>query len=67
MAAKRPQLRIDANDEIVTMTKSVAYRKGTTQNEFVLNLIATYGGNKELKKLIETYLAKRSSRGRPEK
>lgn len=66
MTAERPQFRIDASAAVKNRAKAIAYSKGLSLNEFVLQALAN-SGDKELAKLIEKDLGERQQRGRPQK
>lgn len=66
MATNRPQLRIDASDDIRNRAKAVAYSRGLSLTEFVLQALSK-ANDKELTKLIEKDLEERTGRGRPNK
>ncbi len=66
MTADRPQLRIDASAGVKNRAKAVAYSRGLSLTEFVLQALAKEG-DKELTKLIAKDLDDRQQRGRPQK
>jgi len=66
MSSTRSQIQIDATTAVRNRAKAVAYSRGITLTELVLNALATVG-DKELKSLIEKDLHERTQRGRPQK
>lgn len=66
MTADRPQLRIDASLAVKNRAKAVAYSRGLSLTEFVLQALAKES-DKELTKLIKNDLEDRQQRGRPQK
>ncbi len=65
MTADRPQLRIDASVAVKNRAKAVAYSRGLSLTELVLQALAKE--DKELAKLIAKDLDDRQQRGRPQK
>lgn len=65
MTADRPQLRIDASVAVKNRAKAIAYSRGLSLTEFVLQALAKE--DKELAKLIAKDLDDRQQRGRPQK
>jgi len=66
MTANRPQLRIDASPAVKNRAKAVAYGRGQSLTELVLQALISVG-DKELTELIEKDLKERTQRGRPSK
>ena len=66
MTANRPQLRIDASPAVKNRAKAVAYGRGQSLTELVLQALISVG-DKELTELIEKNLKERTQRGRPSK
>lgn len=65
MAPVRPRFQINASTEVLNRAKAVAYGRGISLTEFVLQLLANE--DEELKKLIEKDLAGRTRPGNPSK
>ncbi|QQR52523.1 hypothetical protein IPG36_00090 [bacterium] len=65
MSSVRPRFQINASTEVLNRAKAVAYGKGLSLTEFVLQLLA--GTDPELKVLIEKDLASRTRPGNPTK
>lgn len=65
MTADRPQLRIDASVAVKNRAKALAYSRGLSLTELVLQALAKE--DKELAKLIAKDLDDRQQRGRPQK
>lgn len=65
MAPVRPRFQINASTEVLNRAKAVAYSRGLSLTEFVLQLLAKE--DQELKKLIDKDLAGRSRPGNPSK
>lgn len=63
--AIRPRFQINASPEVLNRAKAVAYGRGLSLTEFVLQLLAQEDA--ELKKLIEQDLASRTRPGNPGK
>lgn len=61
---KRPKLQIDASSQVRQRAKAVAYDRGLSLKEFVLQALANTG-DKKLAKLIEQELKESSQLGRP--
>lgn len=66
MTAKRSQIQIDVPTPIRNRAKAVAYGRGQSLTELVLQGLISIG-DKELTELIETDLKERAQRGRPSK
>ena len=66
MAASRSQIQVDASPAVRNRAKAVAYGRGLSLTELVLNALASVG-DKELKTLIEKDLKARAQPGRPQK
>lgn len=66
MTAKRSQIQIDVPTSIRNRAKAVAYNKGKTLTELVLQALISIG-DKELTELIQKDLDERAQRGRPSK
>lgn len=66
MAASRSQIQVDASPAVRNRAKAVAYGRGLSLTELVLNALASVG-DKELKALIEKDLKERAQPGRPQK
>lgn len=64
-SSTRPKFQIDAKPEIRDRAKAVAYGRGLSLTEFVLQALAKEG-DKELAKLIEQDLKERTRPGRPQ-
>ena len=65
MTPVRPRFQINASTEVLNRAKAVAYGKGLSLTEFVLQLLADT--DSELKALIEKDLAGRTRPGNPTK
>jgi hypothetical protein len=63
--AVRPRFQINASTEILNRAKAVAYTRGLSLTEFVLQLLAKE--DDELEKLIEKDLSARTRPGNPSK
>ena len=61
---KRPKLQIDASPQVRKRAKAVAYDRGLSLKEFVLQALAKTG-DKKLAKLIEQELKASPQIGRP--
>ena len=61
---KRPKLQIDASPQVRNRAKAVAYGRGISLKEFVLQALAKTG-DKKLAKLIERELEESPQIGRP--
>lgn len=66
MALSRSQLQIDVPPAVRNRAKAVAYDRGLTLTELVLQAL-TKMDDKQLKELIEKDLKERTQRGRPQK
>ena len=64
MTSSRPKLQIDASDSVRKRAKAVAYERGLSLTEFVLQALAKEG-DKKLAALIEKDLEDRTGPGRP--
>lgn len=65
MAQVRQRLQINASIETLNQAKAVAYSRGLSLTEFVLQAIAKEDG--ELKKLVDKELSTRTKPGNPVK
>lgn len=65
MSPVRPRFQINASTEVLNRAKAVAYGRGLSLTEFVLQLLA--GQDAELKRLIDQDLAGRTRPGNPAK
>jgi hypothetical protein len=63
MSPVRPRFQINANTEVLNRAKAVAYGRGLSLTEFVLQLLAKE--DPELKQLIEKDLSSRTRPGNP--
>ncbi|HVQ44181.1 MAG TPA: hypothetical protein VMT30_04420 [Candidatus Saccharimonadia bacterium] len=66
MTPVRPRFQINAAPEILNEAKAIAYSRGLSLTEFVLQALAK-DGNDKLKKLVEKDLANRTRPGNPSK
>jgi hypothetical protein len=66
MATSRSQLQIDVPPAIRNRAKAVAYDRGLSLTEFILQAL-TKMSDKQLTALIEKNLNERQQRGRPQK
>lgn len=66
MAAKRTQIQIDVPDAVRNRAKALAYGRGQSLTELMLQSLISIG-DKELTELIEKDLRERAQRGRPSK
>jgi len=64
-APVRPRLQINASTAVVNRAKAVAYSKGMSLTELVMQLLA--GEDEELARLIKDDLSKRTRPGNPAK
>lgn len=64
MASKRSQIQVDVPTTIRNRAKAVAYGRGQSLTELVLQALVSIG-DEELTKLIEKDLKERAQRGRP--
>jgi hypothetical protein len=64
--ADRPQIRVDASTKVINRAKAVAYGRGQSLTELVLQALAKVG-DKELAELIAKDAEERVKRGRPQK
>ena len=64
MAAKRSQIQIDVPEAVRNRAKAVAYGRGKSLTELVLEAMVGIG-DKELTELIKKDLKERAQRGRP--
>lgn len=66
MTARRSQIQVDVPDTIRNRAKAVAYGRGQSLTELVLQSLISIG-DKELTELIKKDLKERTQRGRPSK
>ncbi len=63
MSESRVRFQVAASAAILNRAKAVAYGRGQTLTEFVLQAIAKEGGDDELKKLVDGELSTRKKTG----
>ena len=66
MSPVRPRFQINASPDLLNEAKAIAYSRGLSLTEFVLQAIAK-DGNDKLKNLVEQDLAGRTRPGNPSK
>ena len=66
MTARRSQIQVDVPDTIRNRAKAIAYGRGQSLTELVLQSLISIG-DKELTELIKKDLKERTQRGRPSK
>jgi hypothetical protein len=66
MSPVRPRFQINASPETLNRAKAIAYSRGLSLTEFVLQALAKEG-DEELKKLINKDLSGRTRPGNPSK
>lgn len=66
MAPIRPRFQVNASTELINHAKAIAYGRGMSLTEYVLNAIAK-DGDDEMKKLVEQELGSRTKPGNPTK
>ena len=66
MAPIRPRFQINASTELINHAKGIAYSRGLSLTEYILQAMAK-DGDEKLKKLVEKELGSRTKPGNPAK
>jgi len=66
MAPVRPRFQVDSSTELINHAKAIAYGRGLSLTEFVLQAMAK-DGDEKLKQLVKKELGDRTRPGNPAK
>jgi hypothetical protein len=66
MAPIRPRLQINASTELINQAKAIAYSRGLSLTEYILQAMAK-DGDEKLKQLVKKELGDRTRPGNPTK